>query len=668
MSIRREDSPPDRQRDSDSDQADETRLAQPKASAAGFRRRLSGFIGVACCLGALILVVRLIWNDPPAGNQPVPAPDMTAAPPNRPVELPTGDYVGSAACQGCHPNQHGTWSDSYHRRMTQAATEESVLGDFNNVRLSAQDLDVRLFKEGSQFMAELVFSGADKHIFRVVMTTGSHNQQVYWLASLTDPRQMILPYLYLVPERRWIPRHSAFVNTMCLVDRPELSVFKADFDRWKTICIKCHATHGQPNPVDEAGRPLPLPRVAEFGISCEACHGPGAAHVRANRDSGATANGVVNPARLPHDRASEVCGQCHSVSFQRTDEAHQKWLQDGYSFRPGEDLFADPMLFISRGRKELMPAERPDLPDLVEFGSYWTDGMARAAGREFNGMIESPCYQKGKLSCLSCHEMHQKDGDKRSRAEWAAGQLKPGMDGNRACVQCHDRFNNPALVTQHTHHLADSTGSKCYNCHMPHTSYGLLKATRSHQVSSPTVAESLQTGRPNACNQCHLDKTLAWTADTLTGWYKQPKPKLTADEEHVAASVLWALRGDAGQRVLMAWSYGWQDALKPSGNTWQAPFLAQLLDDRYDGVRFVAHRSWKRLPGFSDFDYNLVGPPPSRSAAVERARQTWEQLQKTRNRPAVGRQLLIDPEGRILDAEFRRLWNLRDDRPMVINE
>ena len=66
-------------------------------------------------------------------------------------------------------------------------------------------------------------------------------------------------------------------------------------------------------------------------------------------------------------------------------------------------------------------------------------------------------------------------------------------------------------ISAHTHHRAESSGSRCYNCHMPRTTFGLLHAMRSHQVSVPTVKESLDHGRPNACNLCHLDKTLAWS-------------------------------------------------------------------------------------------------------------------------------------------------------------
>jgi hypothetical protein len=621
------------------------------------RSRLIRVLVLGGAVGVAILTAWLFW---PSGN---------AVPAARPVEIFTDGYVGSKTCQSCHADQHATWHQSYHRTMTQPATEESVIGDFNNVRLHGKDLNVRLFKEGGRFMAELNFRNPTMHgTYPVVMTTGSHHRQAYWLANPDDSKLMILPYMYLREEKRWIPRHAGYIGTLWQHERPEIDLFQGEYGRWSAICIKCHTTHGQPHPVNEAGAASVVSRVAEFGISCEACHGPGAAHVAANRDSsGPPKTGIVNPARLPHDRSAQVCGQCHSVLGNRSEAAHQKWTNGGDAFRPGDDLFADPILYLIRGRADLMPDRPAHIADPATSGSFWPDGMIRVTGREFNGLIESPCYQRGKMSCLSCHLMHQRDGDQRPAKEWAAGQLKPGMDGNRACLQCHERFQDSAAVKQHTHHSAESSGSACYNCHMPNTTYGILKATRSHQVTSPSVAVSLQSGRPNACNLCHQDKTLAWTADHLTEWYKQPKPKLSQDEQEVSAMVLWALSGDAGQRAVTAWNLGWPEAHQASGNHWQAPVLAQLLDDPYDGVRFVAQRSLKRLPGFADFDYDFVGPTEKRSAAVQRARHVWER-NVSREKRSFTRPMLVDPDGKVLDADIQRFLKLRDDRPIDISE
>jgi formate-dependent nitrite reductase cytochrome c552 subunit len=142
--------------------------------------------------------------------------------------------------------------------------------------------------------------------------------------------------------------------------------------------------------------------------------------------------------------------------------------------------------------------------------------MVRVSGREYNGLIDSPCYERATetartLTCFSCHSMHIGADDRRGASTWAAAhQVSPGMETNAACLSCHKQFRTNA--TTHTRHQNESSGSRCYNCHMPYTSYGLLKALRSHQISSPSVTASVQTGRPNACNACHLDKTLGWTA------------------------------------------------------------------------------------------------------------------------------------------------------------
>ncbi len=84
-------------------------------------------------------------------------------------------------------------------------------------------------------------------------------------------------------------------------------------------------------------------------------------------------------------------------------------------------------------------------------------------------------------------------------------------------------------------------------------------------------------------------------------------------------------------------------------------------------MRFVAHRSLKRLPGFADFDYDFVGSPDARSAAVKRARKVWEQAQSGEKRPFT-RATLIDPGGHVLEDDFQRLLRNRDNRPIDIAE
>jgi hypothetical protein len=300
-----------------------------------------------------------------------------------------------------------------------------------------------------------------------------------------------------------------------------------------------------------------------------------------------------------------VCGQCHGVWQFYGREAEREANARGLPYRPGDDLMktqfvAQPTAHMdSPTMKEVLAADPGWLTD-----SFWSDGMIRVSGREYNGLIESPCFKNATdeartMSCSSCHSMHKTADDPRTIAEWAdTHQVAAGMHGNEACRTCHTTIG--ADVTAHTRHRSDSSGSACYNCHMPYTTYGLLKALRSHQVSSPTVSASIQTGRPNACNLCHLDKTLGWTSDYLDTWYGTPRVALTDDEQTIAASVLWLLRGDAGQRALVAWSMGWPPAQQASRTTWMRPYLSRLADDPYDAVRFIAARSLRSLPAARD--------------------------------------------------------------------
>src|SRR5688500_17717044 len=136
-------------------------------------------------------------------------------------------------------------------------------------------------------------------------------------------------------------------------------------------------------------------------------------------------------------------------------------------------------------------------------------------------------------------------------------------------------------------HGESSPGSSRYNCHMPYTTYALLEAIRSHQVSSPCVHSTSETGRPNACSLCHLDKSLGCTSARLAAWYGISEPSLSEDDRSIAAGAAWMLRGDAQQRALAAWSAGWPAAQSASGTGWMAPILARLADDPYEAVRFI---------------------------------------------------------------------------------
>jgi hypothetical protein len=634
-------------------------------SAAGVRRSRACAAGAA---PAALLLASAVWIP-----RPPPLSQRDAA--HRPAEAASPGYVTSDACLGCHPAQHATWRGSYHRGMTRLATPESVRGDFDGRTLAWKGRRARVQRDGDEFWVDLGADGSPASRRRVVMTTGSHTIQMYW-TSLGRARAIErIPFAYHLGERRWLPLEAVFIRP------PEHSM---ELTGWNDNCLACHTTNPRPRAEQ------PDTEVTEFGIACESCHGPAGEHVAAYRSApwarylSHLGNGpdptILDPRDLDHRRGSQVCGQCHGVRFDGPTEA-RVFAERGYTYRPGDDLHEtalmvrypldpgavrelmrrDPLLGGAR-LEAVMRQVRENYP---RRGLYWPDGRVRVTGTEYTAFLETGCFQRGTLSCTSCHVMHQSRDDERPLGAWAEDQLAVGMRGDAACLQCHAAFGE--RVREHTHHAEGSEGSRCQNCHMPYTTYGLLKAVRSHTIESPSARETVDAGRPNACNQCHLDRSLGWTARHLEAWFGIPQPELDEEQQRVAASVLWLLRGDAGLRALAAWSLGWEPARQASGTEWMAPLLAQLLDDRYDAVRFVAQRSLRTLPGMRALEYEFTDPPEERRRVLRRAVELW---QAGRGSPGGGRgeALLQGEDGAVRWDLVQALAARRDDRPLALFE
>ena len=605
--------------------------------------------------------------DEPVLNSETPKKEPVDAVPdydpekNRPKVMPQNGYVSSSECRECHEHNHQTWFDSYHRTMTQVPSKDTVMGDFNDAHFKnhVSGHSFRMACDGDDFRITMYPPEGEKDThpisWPIALMTGSHNMQAYWVAGKMGRTLSLLPVMYLREEKKWVPRTSVFLQ-------PPAKYHGLEAARWNEGCIRCHATAGETRRMETLT--YHDTTVAEFGISCESCHGPGEKHVQLRKKHGAKLpadqDPIVNPVNLSHERSSQVCGACHSRRFVRQGF-------DGTEYKPGDDLFRTHLVFrndpaVLREMETLLPPDglSKTAEEEMRF-SFWSDGNCRGSAGELNAMMESPCFKQGELSCFSCHQSHQSKRDTRPVEEWANDQLRDPQTSDAACVQCHEK--NRYATSDHTHHVAGSSGSSCYNCHMPHTSYGLMKAIRSHTVTSPDVKNTVTTTRPNACNLCHLDQTLAWTAGHLRNWYGIEAPKLNGDQKTISATVLDLLQGDAGLRALMAWNMGWKPATTKSGQDWLVPYLGSLLDDEYDTVRYLAGKSLERVPGYGDLVYDFVGTVEHRRNAREEVLGRW----LSGKRPARA-ELLIDEDGGWNRAEYERLLSRRDRRPLLLKE
>lgn len=654
------------------------------------RRGAVTALGVAC--GALALLAVWAAGESTAGSASAPQPAVTPAD-LRPLEDPADGYVSSKTCRSCHPGEYASWHHSFHRTMSQVASPETVLGDFDDVELTYHGWTYRLFEvDGLHFFeaeraAGVAGPGSPARLYRrpIVQTTGSHHIQVYWFPTGEGRALELFPFFWVIADAQWMPRESVFLQPTVHVDTPladpdELLLWQRDRS-WNHSCLHCHTTDARPGfprpgmeaDADASGASGPTQvdtRVSELGIACEACHGPGEEHVRRNRNPGRRYrlhledggdDTMVQPTRGTIRDGSAVCGSCHSV-FEPHAEDVDTIMVYGYGYQPGGSLAEDRLLL--RPSQGTLGASGE-----IDLGQFWSDGQLRVSGREYTAVMDSPCFESADFGCSSCHEMHPQPDDPRTVETWRDDQLRMGMRSNAACIDCHSEYSDAEAAAAHSRHLAASDGSQCMNCHMSYTTYGLLKAMRSHEISSPRVATSLETGRPNACNQCHIDRTLSWSAEHLNAWYGQEIPSFDPYEEAVPATAVATLRGDAAERALMAWTLGWQPALDVGGGHWTLPLLGELLLDPYDAVRYIAERTLRRHhPQYADLAYDPLAPDAARRAAVAEILARWRTLPPEDGRPAAPSDLIVDPSGQMGAEAFRQLLADRDHRVVRITE
>ncbi len=503
-----------------------------------------------------------------------------------------GGYVGSEACAQCHEATHASWTRSYHRTMTQRPSAAAIAGRFDDAALDRAG-HYRALRRGEAFMVTQPAADGSVREQRVELVTGSHHMQIYWVAGERGALEAFA-FAFLLPEQRWVPNEWTLLRPPHPADALAGDAVEAVYT-WNRVCVKCHAVDG--NPGFDARTGAVESSVAELGIACEACHGPAGEHVgthraraeagRPPRQSDAGDPTIVQPRALGAAGASQVCAQCHSISLFHDDDA---WVARGRTER-------SPAPISGWGRVVRHPLrEHGAWTDAVldtdpDFFAqrYWSDGEVRVSGREYNGLLESPCSVSPDFGCTSCHRMHESALQVEGRA-WVEGQLREGARTGRVCGRCHEAISaDPAAHARHPGASVD-----CLDCHMPRTTYGLLGAIRSHTITSPDLEASLTTGRPLACNLCHLDRSLQWASDALTTDFGLPAVELPGEQG--PAVVQWLLAGDAGQRAIAAWHLGWAPALEASQAPWAAGLLDEIArDDPYPAVRLVAERARRAL-------------------------------------------------------------------------
>lgn len=445
-------------------------------------------------------------------------------------------YVGSAACTSCHAAADRAWQASQHALALQEATPATMLGALPPAPLRFGRNGTHFSRQGEQTLMRS--EGADGKPVELPVThvIGLAPLQQY-LVTLPDGRKQALGVAWNVRRadaggQRWFhifPREGT---------RPGHPLHWAGIDQtWNYQCADCHSTNLRKG--YDGAKDNYTTTWSEISVGCEACHGPGQAHVDwarnktqpAPRNYGLSAqlderkgvqwrqvgagNTAMRSAPRTTQREIEVCARCHSRRGQFSDE-----------HRAG-----DPLLDHFR-------------PALLQPGLYYPDGQQRDEVYNYAPFLQSRMHAAG-VTCSDCHEPH-------------GGKIR--AQGNAACTQCHAAAAFDSA--QHHQHPPQSKGSQCVACHAPTTTYMGIDARHDHSFRIPRPDLSVSLGTPNACNQCHDKKPARWAAEQIKTWYPQPKPGyqnfadifagIEADRPDVRAPLLALLRDTATPAMVRA--------------------------------------------------------------------------------------------------------------------
>jgi predicted CXXCH cytochrome family protein len=584
----------------------------------------------------LLAVERLAvwWEAPPAGIR------MRACATGPDSNIHPADYLGPQACRDCHPSNYQAWSRHSHRWMNALATPETVRGDFSGQASISYRGGKAVFyqAEGKYFMH--LERGALRRTYLVTQTIGSRFFQYYAGRQIAGPeppdhhfyhRDHVLPFGYWLTAQEWVPvvhigpevedarRPDPFAP-------PDRGIYYADY---AVGCNACHTTfplgdmlarrpvqmaRHAPWPMHwslqgylQEARPEALATLAEalakrgrnmggeewrgggarqfadglaalagweapryavtLGISCEACHLGGRAHV--------ASKGQVPPRFFPqspylyveiqgkeldtgrtHDNVNWVCGRCHT-------------------------------------------GPRPQ----------FAAGMATWNSVEYDDAHRGSCYSQ--LRCVDCHNPHRSLGP---------GWSLPPEREDAICLRCHESYRSATARQQHTHHPPGSAGDHCFECHLPRLNEGLQSVVRTHMIYSPTRADMIEAGQPNACNLCHTDRTLDWTLEYLRRWYGR-----SYSAEHLAraypqrdqpAARLWLRSDNPAVRLVAA------AALIRARNREALPDLLEALDDSHLINRQFAAWELQQMLGLrlADFGYHFYQDKAERRQPLARLR------------------------------------------------
>jgi hypothetical protein len=348
---------------------------------------------------AFLFLLALFLHPAPAAAQ-LSTEDHLADPGFWPTQdLPTRDNItGPAACTQCHAAKAAAQKQTPMGRAAMSPSLSEVLHAAPLMQFAPGKYRYKIEASAGQTLYSTSL-GKDTLSFPLLWAfgTGRVGQSYLFKKHGDDFFEARVTWFESLKNIGFTP-FRALLTPSSLEEAMERPVPHAEVMR----CFGCHTTASSIGGQFDETHLIP-------GVTCEACHGPGAAHVEAMKSApkdGAkpVATAIFNSSLLSPNDAVDFCGACH--------------------------------------------------------GTWWdgklvgVKGVSSARSAPFR-LVTSKCWGKGdvRLTCTACHDPHQQL------------QTDPAAYDD-ACLNCHAKSLSAARIVGHDAPACRVATNRCITCHM----------------------------------------------------------------------------------------------------------------------------------------------------------------------------------------------------------
>lgn len=475
--------------------------------------------------GLLALVSISLFAKDEVSKIDVPIPNISKT--EKIHSQPSASYVGSETCVNCHQIEVEAWQGSHHDMAMRHATEESVLGNFNDQVFTFEGSPNRFYRKGGEYWVNIQGPDGQWHDYKISYTFAWKPLQQY-MVEFEDGRVQLIPFAWDSRRKeeggqRWFHLYPDTTPT-------DEFYWTNTGQNWNFMCADCHSTNLQKN-YDAKSNTYDT-TWSEINVGCEACHGPSSEHVNAakraensgkpmtvgnhfgfDRDLSMAVkewvykegHSTLQPKEIIKTQQVQMCAQCHSRRTQLNEDADHV---NGS--------------FLDKYRLSLVSQEL-----------YYHDGQIYDENYVYGSFLQSAMAEKG-VTCTNCHDPH-------------TAELK--IPEEAVCAQCH--LASEYTPEKHTFHLANTEASQCTTCHMPETTYMQVDPRRDHSWHVPRPDLSQHISTPNVCTSCHEDKTNKWANEALAEWFPNSNYR---NQQHFAVAFYADSIGHRGAPDALAYS------------------------------------------------------------------------------------------------------------------